>query len=155
MKSLVLYYSRTGKTKLVAEKISQFLNCDIEEIKEMKDRKGIFGFLIAGYEASRRKLTQIQDITKNLNSYELVILCSPVWASSIPPAVRTFLTKFSNEIKNLGLVITFNGIGKNKFLSQIQEIFSKPLKFFISLKAKEIKSSEYLNKIAEFVYEKN
>lgn len=147
--TLVLYYSLSGKTKLVAEKISHILNCDIEEIVEMKERRGIIGFFIAGYEASKKKLTEIKDITKKINSYDLIILCSPVWAMSIPPAVRTFLTKFSSEIKSLGLVITFNGIGENKFLSQIREIFSGPIKFLVSLKTKEIKSSEYLNKILE------
>ena len=32
MKVLVIYYSRTGNTKFVAEKIAQELEADIEEI---------------------------------------------------------------------------------------------------------------------------
>ena len=51
MKVLVAFYSRTGSTKLVAEAIAQALNADVEEIKDKKDRNGIFGFLKSGYEA--------------------------------------------------------------------------------------------------------
>ena len=45
MKVLVVYYSRTGNTKFVAEAIAQSLEADIEEIKDGKNRMGVFGFL--------------------------------------------------------------------------------------------------------------
>ena len=51
MKVLVVYYSRTGNTKFVAEAIAQSLEADIEEIKDKKNRMGVFGFLRCGYEA--------------------------------------------------------------------------------------------------------
>ena len=47
MKVLVVYYSRTGNTRFVAETIAQSLEADIEEIKDRKNRMGIFGFLRA------------------------------------------------------------------------------------------------------------
>jgi flavodoxin len=36
MKSLVVYYSRTGKTKFVAETIAAELGSEIEEIVDLK-----------------------------------------------------------------------------------------------------------------------
>jgi flavodoxin len=36
MKSLVVYYSRTGKTRFVAETVAALLGSDIEEIVDLK-----------------------------------------------------------------------------------------------------------------------
>jgi flavodoxin len=38
MKSLLIYYSRTGKTKFVAETIAAELGSDIEEVVDLKNR---------------------------------------------------------------------------------------------------------------------
>jgi len=48
MKILVVFYSRSGRTKKIAEAISDILKCDKEEIFDLKNRKGIPGFLSAG-----------------------------------------------------------------------------------------------------------
>ncbi|MBE3088681.1 MAG: flavodoxin family protein, partial [Actinobacteria bacterium] len=42
---LVVYYSRTGTTRKVAEYITKQLGADMEEIIDMKKRSGIWGFL--------------------------------------------------------------------------------------------------------------
>ena len=60
MKVLVVYYSRTGNTRFVAEAVAQSLKADIEEIRDRKNRMGIFGFLRCGYEAIFKKLTDIE-----------------------------------------------------------------------------------------------
>ena len=36
MKAMVVCYSRTGNTRLVAEKIAEGLNAELEEIKDKK-----------------------------------------------------------------------------------------------------------------------
>lgn len=52
---LVVYYSRTGATRKVAEYITKQLGADMEEIIDMKKRSGIWGFLIGGRDALRKK----------------------------------------------------------------------------------------------------
>ena len=43
MKILIAYYSRTGVTRKIAEKLKEKLGCDIEEIESVKDRSGMGG----------------------------------------------------------------------------------------------------------------
>jgi len=43
-KAIVIYYSRTGDTRVVARTIQAALDCDLREIKDLKDRSGIKGF---------------------------------------------------------------------------------------------------------------
>ncbi len=61
-KSLVVFYSRTGTTKRVAESISNLLKCDVEEIVDRKNRKGPLGYLKSESDAMSKKLTVIKDV---------------------------------------------------------------------------------------------
>jgi len=62
MRSLVVYYSRRGNTRFVAEKISQEIGADIEEIIDKKKRKGLLGFILSGYDATRGRVTKIAEM---------------------------------------------------------------------------------------------
>ena len=93
MKSLVLFYSRTGNTGKIANEIAVKLNSDIEEIFDKKNRKGIFGYLAAAKDAATKKFTQIEEVKKDLSQYDLVIIGTPVWAWGMAPAIRTYLSK--------------------------------------------------------------
>ncbi|MDK2849883.1 MAG: hypothetical protein PWR32_550, partial [Candidatus Woesearchaeota archaeon] len=78
MKILVVCYSRTGKTRKIANKIAQSLNADFDEIIDQKPRRGFLGFLKAGYDATLGKTTEIT-FTRNPENYDLIILGTPVW----------------------------------------------------------------------------
>ena len=54
MKCLVVYYTRTGKTKVVAEKVSAELGADIEEIVDLKKREGKLGWIAGGRDAMQK-----------------------------------------------------------------------------------------------------
>ncbi|MEN3056273.1 MAG: flavodoxin family protein [Candidatus Methanosuratincola petrocarbonis] len=97
MKSLVVYYSRTGNTRKVADKLASLLGCELAEIVDLKNRKGPFGFLGAGYSAYARKLTKIKPPDKDPSAYDLIIVGTPIWAGNITPAVRTYLTGIAPE----------------------------------------------------------
>jgi hypothetical protein len=57
MKSLVVYYSRNGNSKFIAQKIAEKLGADTEEIIDKKNRRGWIGFLTAGRDATQGKET--------------------------------------------------------------------------------------------------
>jgi len=149
MKVLVVYYSRTGNTRLVAETIAKGLNADIEEIKDLKDRIGIFGYLRSGYEAIFKKLTDIKPINKNLEEHDLIVIGSPVWAGRLPSPVRTFLISYGHKIRKTAFFATC-GISSGKIFSQMEELAKSPIATLV-VKDKEVKSGEYREKIEEFI----
>jgi len=57
MKSLVVFYSRTGATKLVGESLDEMLDCDSEELFDTKKRSGPLGYVTAGRDALAKKLS--------------------------------------------------------------------------------------------------
>ena len=122
MKTLVTFYSRDGHTKRAAEIIAKALNADIDEIKDKKSRKGIIGFLRAGYDATRGKTTEI-DFSKNPADYDIVIIGSPVWNGRVTPAIRTYLLKNMNNIRKAAFFITCAG-REGKSLMQMRELYN-------------------------------
>ncbi len=93
MKSLVVYYSRTGNARFVAETIAAEIGADIEEVIDLKKRSGTLGSLSGGFAARRGKETEIAPTTKSPARYDLIIVGTPVWAGRPSPAITTYLKK--------------------------------------------------------------
>ena len=89
MKTLILFHSYTGKTKRLAEKKAAELGADIEEIKDVKRPSLIAAYTIGCFRAMRHKKVPIQPIKVQLDSYNKIIIMSPVWASRPTPAVNS------------------------------------------------------------------
>jgi len=106
MKILVVFYSRSGRTKKVAEVISKILKCDKEEIFDIKSREGVVGFLSAGTDANLRRLTVIKEIKNNPSLYDLVIIGTPIWSSNISTPIRTYLSLHKEDFKNVAFFCT-------------------------------------------------
>jgi len=121
MKTLIAFYSRDGHTKRAAEIIAKGLSADIDEIEDKKSRKGIIGFLRAGYDATRGKTTEI-NFSKNPANYDVVIVGSPVWNGRVTPAIRTYLLKNRNSIKKIAFFVTCAS-REGKCLMQMREIY--------------------------------
>ncbi len=112
MKTLVVYYSRTGNTKFAAETIAAEIGADIEEVIDLKNRQGRLAFLSAGRDAMQGKETQIAQTKGTLTDYDLVIIAQPVWGGNPTPAIRTYLNKNNLAGKKVALFFSSSGLGK-------------------------------------------
>jgi flavodoxin len=108
MKSLVVYYTRTGNAKFVAETIAAELGSDIEEVVDLKKRAGKIGWMTAGKDATQEKQTQIGPTTRVPQDYDLIILGTPIWAWKPTPAIRTYIAKNDLSGKNVALFFTMD-----------------------------------------------
>lgn len=124
MKTLVVYYSRTGKTKVVAEKIASELKGDIEEIVDQKNRSGILGFLKAGYDATRGNETKIGETQKSPKNYDLIIIGTPVWNSRPASAISTYLKRKNLSEKKVAIFCTKDSEGKEKAVERTKALIS-------------------------------
>ncbi|MEW6556320.1 MAG: flavodoxin [Elusimicrobiota bacterium] len=109
MKKIIICYSRTGKTKLVAETIAKKLNCEIVEIKDKKNRSGIIRWLKAGRDATFQKPTETEPESFNFSLYDLIYIGTPVWAFKPTPAISTFINNCNLTNKKIILFLTAGG----------------------------------------------
>jgi len=152
-KILVVYYSRTGNTKRVAEDIAASLKADIEEIVDIRDRSGFMGYMKAGRDAMKARLTEIGQMQKDPADYDVVIIGTPIWAWSMTPAVRTYMVKYKSAIKQAAFFTTAGGSKPDKIVKAMEELLGmKPLGT-VGFVQKEFKSANkeiYDKKIVEF-----
>jgi flavodoxin len=130
MKSLVVYYTRTGNAKFVAETIAANIGADVEEVVDLKKRDGKLGYLSSGSEAFRGKETQIADTKFSPKEYDLIVVGTPVWAGAPTPAIRTYLNKNDLSGKKVALFFTQGGkkpqgVEKTKVLMPNSEFVSE------------------------------
>lgn len=92
-KKLVVYYSYTGNTKMIAENIQKKLGCDILEIKPVIPYSTDYQTVVDEEQnnESAKKTPEIEKIDVDLNNYDEIIIGSPVWWYTIAPVIRTFL----------------------------------------------------------------
>ena len=91
----VYYFTRTGRSKQVAEELAERYETKAQEIADDVNWQGAMGYLKAGYE-SFKKETRPARYNKPVADEEL-ILVFPVWAGTFPPAVRSFLEREGRE----------------------------------------------------------
>ena len=110
MKPLVVYYSRTGRTRSVAEMIAAAVSGELEEIVEVGvERKGIMGYLRAGRGGIRKEKSEIEPPKKRAADYDLVVVGTPVWGWNLVPAVRRYLSAVDLKGKPVALFCTLGG----------------------------------------------
>jgi flavodoxin len=148
MKILIVFYSRTGITKKVAETLQKELSCDIEEIISVKNRAGAIGWIISGKEGSGRELGEIKPTRKNPSEYDLVIVGTPVWVS-MSSLLRTYLTKNANNFKNLAAFCTMGG-NCGKTFGDIEDVCKTKLLATMAIREKDVKKGDISNKIKNF-----
>ncbi len=108
MKSLVVYYTRTGNAKFVAETIAAELGSDLEEVVDLKKRAGKLGWISAGKDASQEKQTQIGPTSRVPQDYDLIVLGTPIWAWKPTPAIRTYIARNDLSGKKVALFFTMD-----------------------------------------------
>jgi flavodoxin len=120
MKSLVVYYSLTGKTKLVAQAIAEALNATLLEIKETKPRKpGILVYLTGGFAAVMNMGSKINPVDVDLKQYETLFIGSPNWGSRPAPAINSFIYQTNFEGRSIIPFFTMGGDNAEKALANI------------------------------------
>ncbi len=106
MKYIVVFFTRTNTSKRIAEKISNKLSCEVIQITDDINWKGVLGFIKAGYYSSMNKHVEIR-VHGNFDAVDEYIVVAPLWAGGLAPTARTFLKTI--PIDKVHLVVTSIG----------------------------------------------
>jgi flavodoxin len=142
MKTLILFYSRSGNTKAIALKKSEELGCDIEEIFDVQKPS----ILSAVFGARKRKKVKIVPIKSNLDDYEKIIIMSPVWAAHPVPAINQVIECLPAN-KKIEVIMVSAGGGTMKSTEETKKLIAMrncEVVGYIDLKAKRKNNEVFL-----------
>jgi len=151
MKILIVYYSRTGLTKKLGEKLADTLSAQTEEIKDEVARGGVIGYLRCGKEAMQDISPVILDSKNNPADYDLVIIGTPVWAATMASPVRSYLIAQKDKFKRVAFFATQGGEGANRTVEKMTEVCGlKPVASLVVL-SREIVKDSCSDKVQQFI----
>ncbi len=122
MKEIVIYYSFSGKTQYIAQKISKKRNCDIFEIELVKPYTKKTVYVRGGFETKTGTNPELKN-TIDLSSYDTIWLGTPVWAWTYSAVINSFID--NNNLKNKNIIFFCSHLGdKGKTFEKISKKLS-------------------------------
>lgn len=148
MNKLFIYYSHTGNGELVGDVLKN-KGYELRKVEEKKKMPKLFFFkmLVGGFRAGLSLKGKLINYDSNVESYDEIIIGTPIWNGKLPPAINKVLEETNLKDKKLSFII-YSGSGNgpkalkkiNKLFGDISVIFLKePKKYFDELnKIKEL-----------------
>lgn len=149
-KIIVIYYSRTGHTRAVAEAIAVTCKAELEEICDVKNRNSFFGYFRSVREALKEQLTNIEPVDKILEEYDLAILGTPVWAGKVSSPMRTYISQHQGRFKRVAVFCTEGGSGGEKVIQQVTKLCESESVASLIITDRDFKHNIFQNKVDEF-----
>ncbi len=102
---LVVYFSRMGYTKKKALEAADRTGAEIYEVRAAERTSGTLGFWWCGRYGMHRWPMPIEDIGVQLEKYDHVTVCSPVWVFNLCAPMREFCKKASGRIRSADYIL--------------------------------------------------
>ncbi len=149
MKSLVVYYSRTGNTELVAKELAKELGSDIEEIVDIKKRSGLIG--LTGAVINPRGKTAIKETRKDPRDYDIVIIGTPIWWYTCAPGVTEYLKHNRDRIRKTAFFYTCGADKKINALKDMEDHLGKAPICYMGIEKPKKNKEKLDKKVKDFV----
>jgi len=121
-KMLIIYYSLTGNTKYIAEKIRKKTGGDVFKIETVKTYPAEYSALTdeAKRELQTGDLPALKKNPPDMSSYDLILVGSPAWWYTVSTPVMSFLRQADFAGKKVSAFCTHEG-GIGKFFPHFKE----------------------------------
>jgi flavodoxin len=88
MKTSIIYYSYSGITRGIAEKIQKACGGDLIEVKSKEHYSKLTAYTLGSYRAMKMECDPIEPETIDVSPSDLIVIGTPVWAFKATPAIN-------------------------------------------------------------------
>lgn len=148
---LVVCYSRTGRTRRLAETIALQCDADLDWIKDRAPRQGPIGWLRSALQGLLHRTPWIQPARRPVGDYSLVIIGTPVWAWNMASPVRSYLSRYGDRCRRVAFFCTCGGAGADKVLADLQRLSGKRALATLALPQHVIDQDQFEVPVEQFV----
>lgn len=151
-KCLIIYYSFSGTTQLVAEALAAQLDADLIRIECDTYKKGWLNYLKAGYASAKKRTPPIALSAEPGSGYDLVIVGTPVWAGYPAPPLRSL---FAGDYALPQQVVAFMTQGGESpganALPELKAIVGERLQAATHFRERDVRDGAYEPDLGDFV----
>ncbi|WP_436667275.1 flavodoxin [Latilactobacillus sakei] len=121
MKTLIVYYSRTGNTQAVAELIHAQVGGDLVALETQEKRPTNYRTEVDlnAREQLQNQLPPLKTNIPDFEQYDRIFIGAPTWNMALPQAVLTFLITYDFTGKTVIPFNTHGGYGAGQMVAQI------------------------------------
>ena len=123
MKCAVIYYSKSGATRKIAEKIQAGKNADLYLV-EPEDAYG--GYISSVARVGKEKLTGktagLKTAVSDFSEYDVVFIGFPIWYGTLPPFLQEYIRQCDLKGKRIIPFATAGANGRESALKTLQEL---------------------------------
>lgn len=117
----VVYFSRSGNTRLAARFLAARLGAELIELRDDDYRLGVVGWVHSLHDARGHDAT-ITPATLDLSRYRTVYLGSPIWLYSPAPPIWAFAQNNRFDGQRIVLFNTFNSKLEQHFIDEFRDL---------------------------------
>lgn len=123
-KALVVYYSYSGNTRVVAKQIQKETGADIFQIETVKAYPAEYKAVVdqAKKEINENYKPALKDLPANLAQYDVIYVGSPCWWGTVAPPVATFLSNSNLSGKTIAPFMTHGGSRMGHSVEDIKKL---------------------------------
>ncbi len=110
-KTLIVYHSRTGYTRRLAQALARRLEADLDDIQIVQPLAGLLGYVMCSIEAISGLAPALRPTRKRVATYDLVVVGTPVWFWSLSSPMRSWLETHRLQGKRFAFFCTMGGSG--------------------------------------------
>lgn len=121
---LIAYFSRSGNTKNMAEKIAERTGGELFEIIPAEPYSENYNRTVERFRREREEEARppLALHVNNMEQYNTVFVGYPNWGSDMPHVVRTFLEEYNLENKNIVPFCTSGGGGFGRSVNTLRNL---------------------------------
>ncbi|MDJ0825382.1 MAG: hypothetical protein QNJ16_07760 [Rhodobacter sp.] len=151
MRTRVVFYSRTGITRLLAEALAARTVAETAEITCDRYGPGLWGWLQAGRASWRRQRPAISYAPPG-EAPDCLLVGSPVWSGVLAAPVRSYLAGLSELPPRVGLFLTAGGPPpQDQAAAEATALLGRAPDGLLVMHAEDVQAGRHMDEIEDFL----
>ncbi len=138
----IVFYSRSGTGRAVAERLAAMTHWPVNEIRDTEPRVGLLGDLRSIVDSLLKRRPPYRYDGPALDTFDHVILIAPVWLRSLAAPMRAFLADRVRGIGTYSVICVMSGYGGFRAVDDIATLTGAKPRSILLLKQYDVLAGE-------------
>jgi flavodoxin len=151
VKTLIVFYSRTGNTRAVAQAVALGMGAEMMEIGDADGQTSAHALRKPGERASVASEPSGEQRTVDPAAYDLVIVGTPIRNLTLSPPVRAWLADHGRTLQRVACFCTMAGLGSERAFHGMERLCGRKPLATMAVIDSDVKAGRHTAMVEEFV----